>query len=82
MCHMWIEFREIELAGDQEDHRSDRADPAIAARLALGGLKQSIEGFQEAVGLAGLCPGDDAVANLRGSEPKNLRGRNDVASTS
>ncbi len=34
---------------------------AVAARLALGGLKQAVDGFEEAVGLARLSPGNNAV---------------------
>ncbi len=35
---MWIEFREVESACEQEDHGTNRGEPAVAARLALGGL--------------------------------------------
>ncbi len=35
---MWIEFREVEFACEQEDHGTDRGEPAVAARLALGGV--------------------------------------------
>jgi len=58
---MWIEFREIEFAGEQEDHGADGAQSAVTTRLAPGGLKQAIQGLQEAVGLTGLCPSDDAL---------------------
>ncbi len=56
---MWIEFREVESACEQEDHGTNRGEPAVATRLALGGLEQSVEGFEEAVGLARLRPGND-----------------------
>lgn len=58
---MWVEFREIEFAGEQEDNGADRAEPTVAAGFALGGLEQTIEGFQKAIGLTGLRPGDDAL---------------------
>jgi len=44
---MRVEFREVEFAGEQEDHGANRGDPAIAACLALGGLEQAVQGFQK-----------------------------------
>src|SRR5262249_42942687 len=58
---MRIEAAEVELAGDQEDDGLDRVEAREAAGAALGGLEQAIEGFEEAVGLAGLSPSDDAL---------------------
>ena len=57
---MRIDLREVELACDQEDHSTDSREPAITAGLALGGLEEAIQGFQEAIGGACLGPGDDA----------------------
>lgn len=57
---MRVECRDIEPGGKQEEHGANCGEPAIAARLALGRLKQPIEGLQEAVGLARLCPDEDA----------------------
>ena len=33
MRHMWVEFGEVEFAGDQENHSTDRAEPTVAAAL-------------------------------------------------
>ena len=58
---MRVDHCEVELAGDQEDDGSDSGEAGEAASAALGGLKQAVERFEEAVGLAGLGPGDDAL---------------------
>src|ERR1700686_5706213 len=58
---MWVEGREIELAGDEEQHGSHGFEAGVPARLALGSLKQAVDGFNEAIGLARLGPRDDAV---------------------
>src|SRR6202035_4529174 len=58
---MWVEDREIELAGDEEQHGSHGFEAGVPARLALGSLKQAVDGFNEAIGLARLGPRDDAV---------------------
>ena len=43
MHRMRVELREVEFACDQEDHSTDRAEPPVAARLAPGGLEQSVQ---------------------------------------
>src|ERR1700757_5500047 len=58
---MRIEGREVELACDQEQYGSHGFEAGISARLALGSLKQAVDGFNEAIGLARLGPRDDAV---------------------
>src|SRR5882757_3478193 len=58
---MWVEGREIELAGDEEQHGSHGFEAGVPARLALGSLKQAVDGFNKAISLARLGPGDDAV---------------------
>src|SRR5258707_8688185 len=58
---MWVEGREIELAGDEEQHGSHGFEAGVSPRLALGRLKQAVDGFNEAIGLARLGPGDDTV---------------------
>lgn len=58
---MRVELAEVELAGDQEEHGPHGFEPAVAAGLTLGRLEQAIERFEEAVGLSGLGPSDDAV---------------------
>lgn len=51
----------VQLAGDEEDHGADVAESDIPTSLALSGLEQAVDGFQEAVGLAGRDPGGDAL---------------------
>lgn len=58
---MGVEGSEVEFAGDQEDDRADGRQSSIASGLALGRLEQSVERFEEAVGHARSCPGDDAL---------------------
>ena len=58
---MGIGLCEVELSSDQEEDRSQGGEPAVAARLSLGGLEESVEGLDETVGLAGSRLGDDAL---------------------
>src|ERR1700741_2750872 len=58
---MRIECREVELACDEEEHGTHGFEAGVSPRLALGGLKQAVDGFNESVGLARLGPRDDAV---------------------
>src|SRR5471030_751055 len=58
---MRVEGGEVEFACDEKQDRSHGFEASVSACLALGGLKQSVDGFDEAVRLAGLGPGDDAV---------------------
>jgi len=46
---MRIEGREVELAGDEEQHGSHGFEASVSARLALGRLKQAVDGFNEAL---------------------------------
>lgn len=55
------EGREVELSGDEEQHGSRGFEAGVCPGLALGSLKQAVDGVNEAVGLARLGPGDDAV---------------------
>lgn len=52
---------EIEFSGNQEDDGLDGGEANEAAGASFSRLKQTIEGFEEAVGLAGLRPSDDAL---------------------
>ena len=61
---MRVEAGEIEFAGDEKEHSAHGSEARVAASLALGGLKQTVDGLDEAVGLAGLGPADDAVEVL------------------
>ena len=58
---MRVDRCEVELAGDQEDDGPDGVEAGEAAGSTLGGLEQAIERFEEAIGLAGLRPGHDAL---------------------
>lgn len=51
---MWIDLREVELPGNEEDHRANGREPAIAAGFAFGRLEESVQGLEEAVGLTPL----------------------------
>src|ERR1700757_3127352 len=58
---MRVECREVEFASDKKQHRSHGCEARVATSLALGGLKQAVDGFDKAVGLSGLGPRNDAV---------------------
>src|SRR5262245_57111310 len=49
---VWVDGLEIELAGNQEEDCFHGLQAGVSARLSFGGLEQSIDGFDEAVGLA------------------------------
>ena len=53
---MRVEPLEIDFAGDEEDDGAHRRKAGVPSRLALGGLEQSIEGFEEPIGLPSLRP--------------------------
>jgi len=61
VSRMRVDRPEVEFPGNQENDGSDSRQSAIAARFALGGLEQAVQGFEEAVGHAAACPGDDAL---------------------
>ena len=48
---MRVECEEVEFACDEKQDRSHGFEASVSACLALGGLKQSVDGFDEAVGL-------------------------------
>jgi len=52
---------EVQLAGDQEDDCLDRGQAREPASATLGCLEQAVDGVQEPIGLAGLCPSHDAL---------------------
>ncbi len=58
---MRVDRGEVELAGVQEDHGADGGQAREAASAAFGGLEQTVDGFEKAVGLARGGPGHDAV---------------------
>ena len=61
---MRVDGGEVELAGNEEQHGAHGGKAGVAAGFAFGGLEEAIEGLDEAIGLAGLGPSDDAVEML------------------
>jgi len=59
-----VDLREFEFSCDEEEDCAHNREARIAAGLAFSGLEEAIERFDEAVGLAALCPSDDAVEVL------------------
>ena len=72
---MGVDGGKVELSSDEEDNGSHGLEASVSARLSLGGLEQSVDGFDEAVGLAGLGPGDDAIEMLTDHDGDRLHGR-------
>jgi hypothetical protein len=58
---MRIDSGGVEPNGDAKAHGAHPLEADPATRLTLGGLGKPIQGFQEAVSLVGLVPGDDAL---------------------
>ncbi len=58
---MRVKPLKIELASDEKYHCAHGVNAGVATRLTFGRLKQTIEGFEETVGLPSLCPSHDAV---------------------
>jgi hypothetical protein len=58
---MGVDRGEVEPSGDEEDHGFHRLEAGVSTRLAFGGLEQAVDGFDKAIGLAGLGPGDDPI---------------------
>ena len=50
---MRVNRAEIEFASKQKDDGANGGDVAVAASLELDGLEQAVDGFEEAIGLAG-----------------------------
>ena len=61
---MRVDPGEVEFSRDEEEDGSHGGKARIAPGLAFGGLEEAVEGLDEAVGLACLCPGDDALEVL------------------
>src|ERR1700687_5025096 len=73
---MGVDLGEVKLSGDKEENGSHGLEAGVSARLSLGGLEQPIDGFDEAVGLAGLGPGDNAGEVLADHRGDLLHGLN------
>lgn len=55
---------EIQFSSDQDNHGAHGCESCLTLRLAFGRLEQSVEGFEKAIGLAGLSPRPDPVEML------------------
>ena len=51
---MRVEAGEIEFARDEKEDGAHRSEARVTAGPALGSLKQTVDGLDEAVGLAGM----------------------------
>src|SRR5437899_1514875 len=58
---MRVDRMKVELAGNQEDDCLDGGQAFVATSAALGCLEQPVDGFEKAIGLTRLCPGNDAL---------------------
>ena len=56
-----VDAGEVELAGNEEQYGAHGGKAGVAAGFAFGGLEEAVEGLDEAIGLTGLGPGNDAV---------------------
>src|SRR5680860_1845248 len=74
---MRINCVEVEFACDQEDDRLNSGQACEAAGAPLSGLEQAVDSFQEAIGLAGLRPGYDAL-QMSADEGYNIFHRLDL----
>ena len=73
---MRIEAREIVLASNEKENRANRREARVTASLSRRRLKQAVDGFDEAVGLAGLGPRNNSVevsANQSRDVPSSVR---------
>src|ERR1700679_1444239 len=73
---MSIDLCEIEFAGDQEQDGTHSGEADIAASLPFCSLKQAVDGFDEAICLARLRPGDYAVEMVTNHAGDFLHGFN------
>ena len=52
---------EVQFSGDEEEDCFHGLEPSVTTRFSFCGLEQPVESFDEAAGLAGPRPSDDAV---------------------
>ena len=52
LSRVWVDGGEVEFSGDEEEDCFHGLQASVSARLSFGGLKQSIDSFNEAIGLA------------------------------
>jgi hypothetical protein len=50
---MWVDIGEVEFSGEKEDDGADSGEGGITTGFAFGGLEESVDGFEEAIGLSG-----------------------------
>jgi len=62
---MRIDHTEVQLAGDQKEDRADSGHAFESSSATFRGLEQTIESFQEAIGLPGLRPGNSSLPGLQ-----------------
>jgi len=74
---MRVEGGEVEFACDEKQDCPYGFEASVSARLALGGLKQSVDGFDEAVCLAVLSPSNNAV-EVPANQPRDVFHRLDL----
>src|SRR5471032_954897 len=58
---MLIKACEVEFSRDKEQDRTHGFEASVSACFAFGSLKQAVDSLDEAVGLAHLSPGNNAV---------------------
>ena len=56
-----VDAGEVELTGNEEQYGTHGGEAGVAVGFAFGGLEEAAEGLDEAVGLTGLGPGNNAV---------------------
>ena len=59
-----VKLLEIQFPSDQEHHGAHGCESGIPLSLAFGHLEQPVEGFEQAVGLAGLDKRHDPLEML------------------
>jgi len=77
---MRVDPGEVKPTGDAKEHGAHPLEAGPATRSALGHLEAPIQDFQEAIGLAGLGPGDDAL-KVNSDQPGDVRHRLETSMT-
>jgi hypothetical protein len=55
---------EFDIAGGEEDDRAHGFECAVPSGPPLGCLELPVDGFEEAVGLTRLCPGEASASPI------------------
>jgi len=72
---MSVEGCEVKFSGNQKDNGAHRGESSIAAGLAFRCLKQPVDGFEKAIGLARLDPRHNPSEMLTNHPRHRLHGR-------